>query len=68
MHQTTLLAAAGLLLLAALPATAAEPARPTFPPVDQLPSNPELPDPLVMLDGKRVTSVETVERHSAGPS
>ena len=27
-----------------------------FPPVDQLPINPELPDPLVMMDGRRVTS------------
>ena len=27
-----------------------------FPPVDQLPVNPELPDPLVMMDGSRVTS------------
>ncbi len=56
MHHTTLLAAAGLQLLAALPVTAAEPARPEFPPVDKLPANPDLPDPLVMLDGKRVTT------------
>jgi hypothetical protein len=27
-----------------------------LPPVDQLPARPELPDPLVMLDGRRVTS------------
>ena len=27
-----------------------------FPPVEQLPINPELPDPLVMMDGSRVTS------------
>ena len=29
-----------------------------FPPVEQLPVNPELPDPLVMMDGSRVTTVE----------
>lgn len=29
-----------------------------FPPVSELPSRPELPDPLVMLDGRRVTSRE----------
>src|SRR5262245_15517996 len=29
-----------------------------FPPVSKLPSRPELPDPLVMLDGTRVTSRE----------
>jgi dienelactone hydrolase len=29
-----------------------------FPPVDQLPINPELPDPLVMMDGSRVTTKE----------
>ena len=27
-----------------------------FPPVEQLPINPQLPDPLVMMDGSRVTS------------
>jgi len=32
-----------------------------FPPVDQLPSRPALPDPLVMLDGTRVTSKEQWE-------
>src|SRR5207302_831168 len=29
-----------------------------FPPVDKLPSHPELPDPLVMLDGTRITTKE----------
>ena len=58
MHHPTLLAAAGLLLLAMLPATAAEPARTSFPPIEQLPSRPDLPDPLVMLDGKRITTKE----------
>ena len=29
-----------------------------FPPPDQLPSRPGLPDPLVMLDGSRVTTKE----------
>jgi hypothetical protein len=32
-----------------------------FPPVDQLPINPELPDPLVMMDGSRVTTKEQWE-------
>jgi pimeloyl-ACP methyl ester carboxylesterase len=32
-----------------------------FPPVDQLQARPELPDPLVMLDGTRVTSKEQWE-------
>jgi (4-O-methyl)-D-glucuronate---lignin esterase len=49
--------AAGLLILAA----ALTPARPLmaqsrFPEPDQLPSHPELPDPLVMFNGERVTS------------
>src|SRR4051812_3220920 len=29
-----------------------------FPPVDKLPPHPELPDPLVMLDGTRVATKE----------
>jgi hypothetical protein len=29
-----------------------------FPPIDKLPSHPELPDPLIMLDGTRVTTKE----------
>ncbi len=49
--------AAGLLILSA----AFTPARPImaqtrFPEPDQLPSHPELPDPLVMFNGERVTS------------
>lgn len=42
-----------LPLVFVLPTFAAE-----FPPVDQLPSRPELPDPLVMFDGTRVTTKE----------
>jgi hypothetical protein len=37
---------------------AAEPARPDFPEPAKLPAVAELPDPLVMLSGKRVTSKE----------
>ncbi len=33
-------------------------ARADFPPVSKLPSRPELPDPLVLLDGTRVTTPE----------
>jgi hypothetical protein len=33
-------------------------ARADFPPVSQLPARPELPDPLTMLDGTRVTTKE----------
>src|SRR5437763_930531 len=29
-----------------------------FPPPDQLPANPNLPDPLVMFDGRKVTTKE----------
>src|SRR4051812_31742183 len=32
-----------------------------FPPVDQLPARPELPDPLIMLDGTKVTTKEQWE-------
>ncbi len=42
-----------LLLLTAVPTFAAD-----FPPVNQLPSRPELPDPLQMLNGERVSSRE----------
>src|SRR5262245_19501097 len=48
-------AVAGVALLVALAAAAA---RADFPPVSQLPSRPELPDPLVMLNGDRVTTKE----------
>jgi hypothetical protein len=44
---------AGLLVLAFAAVVYAE-----LPPVAKLPSQPALPDPLVMLDGKRVTSKE----------
>lgn len=43
---------------------AAAPAQPVFvganrfPPASELPSQPELPDPLVMFDGRRVTTRE----------
>jgi hypothetical protein len=33
-----------------------------FPPADQLPARPELPDPLVMLDGRRVATREQWEK------
>jgi dienelactone hydrolase len=33
-----------------------------FPPADQLPAQPELPEPLVMLDGRRVTTREQWEK------
>src|SRR5207248_7653498 len=49
-----------LLLVLALPLLAALAAAPgrTFPSVADLPAHPELPDPLVMLNGKRVTTKE----------
>jgi hypothetical protein len=50
--------AVGLSLLAVTFAAAADRPRPSFPPVDQLPARPELPDPLVMLNGERVTTKE----------
>jgi hypothetical protein len=57
MPRSRLLSLAVLLLLIALPALpGAEPAR--FPPVDQLPARADMPDPLVFLDGKKVTSKE----------
>jgi hypothetical protein len=46
--------ALALSLLAALALGLA--ARADFPPAEKLPSNPELPDPLVMFDGRRVTT------------
>jgi hypothetical protein len=55
MHHAPVQALA-LSLLAALALGLA--ARADFPPVEKLPSNPELPDPLVMFDGKRVTTKE----------
>lgn len=33
-----------------------------FPPIEKLPSNPQLPDPLTMLDGTKVTSKEQWEQ------
>src|SRR5437763_1981274 len=43
--------AVGMILAALTASTAA-----AFPPAEQLPSRPELPDPLVMLDGRRVAT------------
>jgi hypothetical protein len=45
-----------LVLLGAC--SAAAPVRPSFPDVDALPVRAELPDPLVLLDGRKVTSAE----------
>ena len=45
-----------LLTFLAMPLAAAD-----FPPPDQLPSKPEFPDPLVMLDGTKVTTKEQWE-------
>jgi hypothetical protein len=36
--------------------------RAEFPPVEKLPSHPELPDPLVMLDGSRITTKDDWEQ------
>src|SRR5581483_8105355 len=49
--------AAGLLILSAV-VTPGRPlmAQTRFPEPDQLPSHPELPDPLVMFNGERVTN------------
>jgi hypothetical protein len=47
----------GLLVLAAVLVTAAA-VRGGFPEVSMLPAHPDLPDPLVMLDGSRVTTRE----------
>ncbi|HEY2837921.1 MAG TPA: hypothetical protein VGJ26_02145, partial [Pirellulales bacterium] len=49
---------AGVLAGAASQLAAAEPARPAFPPFDQLPAQAEPPDVLTMLDGSRVTTAE----------
>jgi hypothetical protein len=47
-----------LALLAVLAAAAAAPAQKDFPEVSQMPSRPDLPDPLVMLNGDKVTTKE----------
>src|SRR5512133_445531 len=44
------------VLLAVVAGCATQSARRTFPPPEQLPSQPSMPDPLVMLDGTRVTT------------
>lgn len=46
-----------LLAVGVLPATAAD-----FPPVDKLPARAELPDPLTMFDGTKVTTKEQWEK------
>src|SRR5437870_9440293 len=55
-HLPTSAAALCLALVAAFAVAAA--ARADFPPVSELPARPELPDPLVMLNGDRVTTKE----------
>lgn len=59
MHRTILSASATLLMLSAvfLP-TRSLMAQTRFPEPEKLPSQPELPDPLVMFDGDRVTTKE----------
>ncbi len=57
MCRATLSAAVGLLILSAVFTPARSFMAPLhFPEPDKLPSHPELPDPLVMLNGERVTS------------
>ncbi|MFM8250448.1 MAG: acetylxylan esterase [Planctomycetota bacterium] len=57
-HRGFMKLAAGLLLLGMSPGYAQENRSPGFPPASELPSRAELPDPLVMLDGSRVTTPE----------
>jgi hypothetical protein len=52
-----LAATCSLLPLAAL-LFAVTPVRAEFPAVSELPAHPDLPDPLVMFNGERVTSKE----------
>jgi hypothetical protein len=54
--QYTLIVAAGALFLAAFGAVRA--GDESFPDVSRLPSHPELPDPLVLFNGERVTTKE----------
>lgn len=57
MHRIIRSAAAGLLVLcAALTSTRSLMSQTSFPEPDKLPSHPELPDPLAMFNGERVTS------------
>lgn len=57
MHRAILWAATGLLILSpAIPPTRSLMAQTPFPEPDKLPAHPELPDPLVMINGKRVAS------------
>ena len=59
MHRTLLAAEAIPLVLAvALGLLGVAAVHAAFPEVSQLPSRPDLPDPLVMLDGTRVTTKE----------
>src|SRR5262249_35936509 len=56
MSCVSLWPALGPLLLFAMLLLGAGVARAGFPEVSELPSRPELPDPLVMLDGERVAT------------
>src|SRR5260370_32187754 len=56
MRRLFLPAAAGLAFLAAIDESVA--AEPAFPDVARLPAHAELPDPLVMLGGQRITTKE----------
>jgi hypothetical protein len=58
MRRPVLIAAARVLLFLATSIGGAEMALADFPDALALPSHPELPDPLVMLDGSRVASPE----------
>src|SRR5947209_5461155 len=55
MSRLNMLRAGGLVMTLAMAATAPGG---DFPEVDKLPSRPELPDPLVMMNGTRVTTRE----------
>src|SRR5215472_619895 len=57
MRRAIVRAATGLLILStAILPTRSLMAQNRFPEPDKLPSHPELPDPLVMFNGERVTS------------
>ncbi len=58
MRRGVIIAVAKALVFLAAPIGGAEMALAGFPEVSELPSRPELPDPLVMFDGSRVVSPE----------
>ena len=58
MRRPALIAVARALIVLATSIGGSEMALADFPDASTLPSRPELPDPLVMLDGSRVTSPE----------